>query len=48
MVKVDETDVQFCTVWYWLYAAVDLVSLYLLNIDLFRCNRADTGAAVLH
>lgn len=47
-VAVDETAVQIGTDWYWLYAAVDLDSLYLLDIEVYSRHGTDTAAAFLH
>ncbi|MBX0298003.1 IS6 family transposase [Halomicroarcula sp. F27] len=47
-VAVDETAVQIGTEWYWLYVAVDLDSLYLLDIDVFSRHGTDPAAAFLH
>ncbi|QIO20860.1 DDE-type integrase/transposase/recombinase [Haloarcula sp. JP-L23] len=47
-VAVDETAVQIGTEWYWLYAAVDLDSLYLLAIAVISRHGTDPAAAFLH
>lgn len=46
-IGVDETAVQIGTDWYWLYAAIDLDSLYLLNVDVFTRHSTDPAAAFL-
>jgi putative transposase len=46
-VAVDETAVQIGTEWYWLYAAIDLESLYLLDIEVSRHHGTDPAAAFL-
>ncbi|NHN42935.1 IS6 family transposase [Halorubellus sp. JP-L1] len=47
-VAVDETAVQIGPEWYWLYAAVDLDSLYLLDIGVFSRHGTDSAATFLH
>ncbi len=47
-VAVDETAVQIGTEWYWLYAAVDLDSLCLLDVEVFSRHGTDPAAAFLH
>jgi len=47
-IAVDETAVQIGTEWYWLYAAVDLDSLYLLDVDVSDRHGTGPAAAFLH
>ncbi|KOX92439.1 IS6 family transposase [Haloarcula rubripromontorii] len=47
-VAVDETAVKIDGEWQWLYAAVDLDSLYLLDCTVFSRHGTDPAAAFLH
>ena len=45
---MDETAVQLGTEWYWLYAAVDPGSLYLLDIEVYNRHGTGPAATFLH
>ncbi len=47
-VTVDEAAVKLDGEWNWLYAAVDLDSLYLLECTIFSRHGTDPAAAFLH
>ena len=47
-VAVDETAVQINGSWYWVYAAIDVETKVLLDIELFSRRGTDPAAAFLH
>ncbi len=47
-VAVDETAVKINGEWFWLYAAIDLDTKLLLDVQLFKRHRTDSAAAFLH
>jgi transposase-like protein len=47
-VAVDETAVQIHGEWHWVYAAIDVDTTLLLDIELFSRRGADPAAAFLH
>jgi len=46
-VAVDETAVQIGEEWCWLYTAIDLDTMVLLDVALFTRRRADPAAALV-
>ena len=46
-VAVDETAIQIGTEWRWCYAAIDLDSMVVLDIEVFSCRGTDPAAAFL-
>jgi putative transposase len=47
-VAVDETAVQIGEEWCWLYAAIDLESMLLLDVELFSRRGTNPAAAFIH
>ncbi|GAA0197573.1 hypothetical protein GCM10009000_009090 [Halobacterium noricense] len=47
-VAVDEIAVQMNGEWYWVYAAIDVTTKMLLDIELFSCRGTDPATAFLH
>jgi putative transposase len=47
-VAVDETAVKINGEWSWLYAAIDLDTKLLLDVQLFKRHGTDSAAAFLH
>jgi putative transposase len=47
-VVIDETAVKINGGWPWIYAAIDLDTKLLLDIQLFKQHGADPAAAFLH